>query len=421
MRKWTWSLAVLAWLTFASANASAECPADTALQPGNVSQVANRVYEAGPQRAHKALVEGMAQARQSVPGRVRSLDINVVPEFSTSGASELNEYTADVALTVELGRLAELRREQYAALGDEARAQVEQHRWEYVFAVQSAYLDWWTYALEAAHLDAYVDEASADLDPLRDALEKQQIAAIDVADMEAELARIRAERLEARQRANAASAELARLLGGRCELASVEVEHKPSKNVAASNPWKALASKVDQFPSVKALQARQKSALAGAEAARAQAPWELSVGAGMRSVGFDEYWAQGVIGLSIPLGNPAAPEADELQAAAIAARAESDWQLEQLRAGLAARADRYSAAVSTFESLNDDYLAPLEKRQKMLDAAVDRGRVSVDRVIRARRDLHEAYHKLLMLRAQIQTNHMRAEAMQRWLADDQDR
>jgi hypothetical protein len=141
----------------------------------------------------------------------------------------------------------------------------------------------------------------------------------------------------------------------------------------------------------------------------------------MRSVGFDEYWAQGVIGLSIPLGNPAAPEADELQAAAIAARAESDWQLEQLRAGLAARADRYAAAVSTFESLNDDYLAPLEKRQKMLDAAVDRGRVSVDRVIRARRDLHEAYHKLLMLRAQIQTNHMRAEAMQRWLADDQDR
>ncbi len=436
MRNWKWSLIVAASVVVLGGaalpdQALAQCPVDAPLAPNTVTQAAHQAYAQGQQQAHQALVEGWRRARASVPGRLRSLDATVVPELSTDGDASLNEYTADVALTLGLGQLAEARREHVEALGEQAQAEADHSRWEYVFAVQEAYLDWWIAALEVEHLSEYVEEAAADIEPFEAALKRERVAALDVADMRAEVARVRAELLEARQRAGRLQARLSELLGGRCRMAPVEPRHQMVDQEAeqeaeqmdaalpSENPWEAVSERVEEFPVVAKLEARRERALAGSREAAAQAPWELSAGVGMRSVGFEEYWALGVVGLSIPLGNPAAPEADRLQAEAIAARAEGEWQIRQLRAGLQARADHFEATVETYEALRTEYLGPLEERQAMLDDAVDSGRVNSERVIRARRDLHEAHHKLLMLRTQLHTDLMRAGAMHQWLTTDE--
>ncbi|MFW6057974.1 MAG: TolC family protein [Persicimonas sp.] len=439
MRDWKWSLIVAASVVVlggaAPDQALAQCPVDAPLAPSTVTPAAHQAYAEGQQQAHQALVEGWRRARASVPGRLRSLDATAVPELSTDGDAALNEYTADVVLTLELGQLAEARREHVEALGEQARAEADHSRWEYVFAVQEAYLDWWIAALEVEHLSEYAEEAAADIEPFEAALERERVAALDVADMRAEVARVRAELLEARQRTGRAEARLSELLGGRCRMASVEPRHQMAEQPAdqpadqpaeqeaeqmdaalpSDNPWEAVSERVEEFPAVAKLEARRERALAGSREAAAQAPWELSAGLGMRSVGFEEHWVLGVVGLSIPLGNPAAPEADRLQAEAIAARAEGEWQIRQLRAGLQARADQFEATVEIYEALRTEYLGPLDERQAMLDDAVDSGRVNSERVIRARRDLHEAHHKLLMLRTQLHTDQMRAGAMHQWL------
>ena len=394
------------------------CPVDEPVTPESIHRAARQVYAQGPGEGADALVGGMKDAAGAVPGRVRSIGADVAPEFQTDGRSQLNEYQASVSLGVSLGKLGRRQRDVWSGRAETERAQADRRRAEWLFEMQSAYIDWWVAELERRHLAEYLTEVRSEFEPLRKATERKQITRLDLADFEVELGRIKAERSQARRRAEFARAEVRRMLGGSCELAAPSEQPSELEHAAEENPWRPLLERVDQFPRVQAVLAQRRQALREARASRSENAAELSVGVGARSVGFDEYWAIPTVGLSVPIGNDSAPQAEAAAGRAASLSIEHRWEITQLRGELRAAAERWEATRTARRDFMETYVEPLRKRVELFQSALDTGRIELQRLIRAHRDLHEAEHSLLNLRADLMARTLKAKALSQVIQQD---
>jgi outer membrane protein TolC len=428
-----WGLAVCAvvagWLAMPAAvfGQSGGCPVDEPLTRSAVGEAARAVFERGPGRRGEREIAGLEEAGEDVPDRFRSLEGAIAPEFRTDGDAATNEYTASVALGVSLGRLSRARREAIEAEAAARRAERDRRRVEFVYRVQQTYLDWWVATVEKRHLAACEKDVREELKPLEEAAEGDRVTSLNMADFDVEAGRISAQRAEAERQASMARADLREMLGASCRLAvpDTDLREGPDDGPPAppvdpeENPWLVLLERVDEFPGVRALLAEHERAVKAAAAAEAEAPPELSAGVGARSVGFEDFWAVPELGVTIPLGNPSAPEVERQRGLAAGLSAERRWRIERTRAEIHAAASRWEATLEARRKFVETYLAPLRERDRLFEQALERGRIELERVVRAKRALHRAEHDLLVLDAEMMARSLRARALLELIRDDQ--
>lgn len=392
--------------------AQTECPIESVLEIENITTTAQSVWNSRWASRRKTLAAGRDVAQDAAPGRVHGLNLSLTPEFSMDGGSESHEYMGAATIAVELGNLAAARK---TAIGAEWQAMDDAlviERWTFVDEVQNAYLLWRSNELERGHLEAYFAEANAELDPIRAARDRQLISRLDLADLEAEVAWIRAELADATRSAKLARSRLEALLGVRCELAAVPAIHnEPDKE----NPWKPLVAQAESFPEVKAYRSRREALEARATANDAANPMILELGVGARTVGFDANFLGPVLAITLPFQRTEAADAALARAQAQAEASAGEWAAVRIRAELDAEAANFDVLVQEYFNLREGYVAPLEARAELMHEAFKASQVQVDRLIRARRELHEAEHKLILHRADIDARRLKASAIQKLL------
>jgi outer membrane protein TolC len=411
---------VLTVAVFATALASAQtCPSDAPLDWDNVTPVASSIWDETSGRAWSARKDGAQTARSAVPGRLRSLDGSVSGELNTDGESSLSEYTADAALTIQLGRLQGRQRARMQAEARALDAEARADKASYVYGVQEAFVAWRSAELERSHLQHYLAEATEALEPVRNARDNNLVTALDLADLEAEIVRVRAELTDAKQAADFARATLLARLGRDCDLseqsaAELDIADMPALD-DRENPWLRPIAQVDALPAVRAHRARIEATRAHASVFDAAEPLEMSIGAGVRSVGFNENFIVGTLGFTLPLARPGAMESVLASSEATAAEHNLDWLIQRSRADLRARADRYVALRASYQQYSGEVLAAMRERTELAEEALARGHIEMDRLILARRDLHEVFHRVVTLYTKIQAHHLRADALDAWL------
>lgn len=392
--------------------AQASCPTGSVVEIDNITSTATDVWTSRQADRRRAFKEGRESAKDSTPGRVQSLTVSVAPEFSLEGVTDANEYLGAATLAIELGNLAESRRRAIDAEWTALDAELDVERWAFVDEVQNAYLTWRQHELERTHLEAYLAEANKELEPIRAARDRQLISRLDLADLNAEVAWISAELADATRRSKLAQTRLNSLLGVECPLAPVPATHEPPDR---ENPWHSLSKRAEAFPEIRAYDARRATLEARAEAHEAANPWLLEVGVGARSVGFDENFLGPVLGLTIPMQATEASDAAVARAEARAMNSAGEWAAVRIRSELVAEASNFDVLVEGYFVLVKNYVEPLKARAQLMDEAFKASHIEIDRLIRARRELHEAEHKLILHRAEIDARRLKANAVQNLL------
>ncbi len=387
------------------------CAVNGAVDISNVTSVAETVWEARWSQRADSTRAGMKAARDAVPGRVQSMNIAFAPEISLEDTAA-SEYSSAATIAIALGDLADARRDVITAEGRAFEANLAAARWLFVEEVQDQFLVWQRHELERQHLHEYLVESNAELDPIRQAQQRSLVSKLDVADLEAEVAWIRAELAESTRRVALARSRFMALLGADCELAPVAVEHS---NLQTTNPWTALASEANAFPEVQAFEARSHALRQRAVAHQAANPLTLEVGVGVRTVGFDGTYLGPVLALTFPFQSTEATEAVLANAQAASEANAGEWAAIRIRSELTAEADNFKALLEEYSKLQTGYVGALSSRAKLMDEAFKASQVEIDRVIRARRDLHEAEHKLILLRAEIDARRLKATAIEELL------
>ncbi len=407
---WIKVVASVVALLATPAYAESECPAESAVEIENITSTAVMVWNQRWAERERATRAGHEAAQDAVPGRFRSLSASIAPEISLEG--EANEYLGAATIAIELGDRAEATRMAIGAEWSVVEAEFSIERWRYVDQVQDTYLIWRKHELERGHLENYLVEANAELEPIRAARDRQLISRLDLADLEAEVAWIGAELTEAKRRARLAKSRLEALLGVECELAPVPATHEePRRN----NPWTPLLSAVESFPEVQAFDLRRQALEAQARAHEAALPIVLDVGVGARSVDFKANFLGPVLALDFPFQKAEASDAELARARAVSQASAGEWAALRIRAELEAEVSNFEVLVDEYFELKERYVVPLEARVELMNKAFEASQVEIYRLIQARRELHEAEHKLILQRAEIDARRLKANAIQKLL------
>ncbi len=381
------------------------CPVEGPITADGVTALAEAVWATRDGARRPLLRAGWQAARDALPGRVQGLTLSATPELALDAGSTA-EYAGAATLAIELGSRSAARR---AALDADWRADaagLDARRWRFVDAVQAAYLGWRVRALERAHLVDYLAEADAELEPIRAAGERRLISRLDLADLEAEVGRIAAELDTATRDARRARARFDAVLGARCDLAAPQ---PPASG--DDNPWRPLVERAARFPEIAVHDARRAALQARAQAHAAADPWVVDVGVAARAVGSAETFVGPSIALSVPFTDSEGAEAAHARAEARIEESAALAASLRIRAELSAEAADFEALVQSRDALIRDRIAPLEARLRLVEAAFAAAQVEIDRLIRARRDLHEAEHALILLRAEIDARRLAADTV----------
>lgn len=336
-----------------------------------------------------------------------------LPSLSAgSRLGSLSNQEATASLEAPLG-LGLRPRRQWSAEAEALRAEGESDRLAFMDRVLQAWLAWWTARELAEHLGEWSAEVEATLAPLDAAVADGVAAPLDAEDLRAELATVRAEAAAARAQAVRARAALEALLGeaGVPEADGVHVHELDVSTL--DNPWAALVGRAADAPEIRAAEAR--AAALDAEA-RALGTWRPVAQVGVA-------WADGngpfeplaIVGIQAPLRPAGLAAARQARAQASAELRRAGWRTDRIAGGWRAEAVSFDADRERILRLDRDVVGPLARRLERLEAAFDEGLVPADRVIRARRDHHEAEHERLVLTARLLDAMARAEALRRLL------
>lgn len=388
----------------------------TAITWENLAKTVHETFQNGPGQRAILLEQGARKAERAVSGRLQSLEISANSEFPLGNDTWTDrDLGIDAALNIQLGSLTKTLQLAWQAEARVDHADANAEHWQFAGEVLSAYLESWVQAAVALQTQENLAAALTELEPLRTAADQQHISRLDLLDLEVELGRLTAELAETRRQAHVANTRLAHLLGQSCvridddELTVDDLA--PDHPLLAENPWTPLLNQLHTHPLVQSSQAHAHFASQQAEAARKAAPWELSLAAGFYTSAFDIFWPTAEIGLVIPLTNPDAADAERFQALAAAHRAEARWQLRQAHAQLEGFHNRYDAAATQQQSMQTTWLAPLIERQNLLETAFQQRQVSLERVIRGRRELIEARKTTFLVTAELLVATRRAQLL----------
>jgi len=352
----------------------------------------------------QAEVEGAEQGR-----RVAAAPLSVMAG-TRLGSPNNQEVVAAVQAPVGLGVRA---RRRWSTGAEALRAEAAAERQGFVERVLDAWSAWWTAQELALHLDAWSEEVQGTLAPLDQAVDEGLAAPLDAEDLRAELAGVRAEAAAARAEAVRMAAELRTLLGAEVVLGEGGVHLHDLDAGEVANPWEALISRSVDSPEVRAAEVRAEALQAEAKAART---WHPVVQAGVALAdGNGPFEPLAMVDLQVPLRPPGLAEARVARARATAERHRSRWRAERIAGAWRAEAAGFTADQERIARLERDVVAPLARRLERLEAAYRDGLVPADRVIRARRDHHEAEHERLVLIAHLRASSARAESIARLL------
>ena len=383
----------------------AGCPPEP-IEAQTVVGVAAQRWDAGA--AWSAVRAGRTDSRDAVPGRLQALQFGIAPEFQLTDTPA--EYTANAALTVSLGTQQSARRAAFSALYDAQEAQLRAARWQFVEGAIDAFLEWQSAELERRHLAEYMAEAKGALRPLQDA-PAGALAKTDLADLSAEVAQIDLEVLENQRRVQGAQAHVQALIG-RCPLAIDDGQG--AEQPGPENPWRAVEALGAVFPQVEALNQQSKALQAQAAALEAANPWQLQVGIAGRTVAGESQGIGPSLALVIPLAGSGAGAA-AARAGGHVADSRARWLSERAQAQLGADATRYDSLKASYDLLSTAYLTPMLRRTELLEQAFGAAQITLDRLLRARRQLHEAEHEQLRLRQALAREHLKARAFKQAL------
>jgi outer membrane protein TolC len=387
------------------ARPAAAAPTPEPLQWEALPAVAQQAWATGPGQLPAATAEGAAAAARR-PARGPS----ALWATTQQGLPGQDQGTVAVDLPLRLG-LAEGRRLDGAATA--ASAEAEAGEADFEAAVIGAWLEAWAAREELLHLEELQVEAAARLAPLRAAGGAGLLSAADLADLEAEQTLIALDRATAAAAAAQAEAALSGLLG-RPVTAALAAPHLHDRPLPATNPWPALAARADQAPAVRAAVAEGAAAAAAARALRAEGLPTLALGAMTVDTSAAPGAAQAPMlyaGLSLPLrtGRQAAGAAARAQAAGW--EGEARWRTAALAAAIDGEARLWDEGAARAAALERERIAPLAARVARLEDAVRAGQATADRLLRARRDLHEAEHERLRVHAALLASEARASAL----------
>ncbi len=364
-------------------------------------------WEAGPGEGREARVQAAEQAARRVPVGPESVRAEV-----QWGVPEQQQVLAAVAVPLALG----VRERRFGA----AQAQLvvadgEVERWSWVLGVQDAWLRWWTAAEVAEHLDAYAQDVEQGLAGFEAAVDEGLMAPLSLEDLRAESLQVRAEAAAVEQEAAMLEAQLRAYFGDR-PLDPGE-HHLHDVDEVVDNPWTSLEERAADHPLV-----RRAEAEALAEKRRASA----LLSARSPSVEAGPMWAPDnagnqvpflFAGIEVPLQPGVSADRRRARGAQAAAEADARWQARRVEAQLQAEAAAFTATQHRLRRLHDEVLEPLSTRQERLEAAFAENLVTADRLVRARREHHEAEHELVRVAGDLLASVARARAMERLLEE----
>ena len=385
----------LAWTVAASAGpVTWESVADEAIDTwaGTGGEVVDARVD-GAVRARRVATRGPSVAAQAQAGMASANQVTVYAQ-------------ADLALGLRARQLWDRR-------ADALRAEGAVGRQDFVERVLDAWTTWWMAQELAEHLDAWSDEVEATLRPLDEAVKEGIAAPLDAEDLRTELAGVRAEAAAIRAQAVRAEAELRALLGEDVTLDTGELHLHDLDVAGLQNPWSGLVSRAGDAPRVQAVLAQ---AGASEASARFGARWVPTLQGGFAAADANGPWGPlGYVGIELPLRPAGLSEARMERAHATALRREADWRTDLVRGAWTTEASAFEADRERIRRLDEEVVGPLERRLRRLEDAFADGLVPADRVIRARRDHHEAEHERLVLAARLLASRAHAQATLRLL------
>ncbi|MCB9671144.1 MAG: TolC family protein [Alphaproteobacteria bacterium] len=366
------------------------------------------VFEDGP----GASVTARARAARDAVGAV-AVGPTAVRAEAQVGLPAQRQALAAVEMPLGVGRSERrwLRAEATARL-----AEVDSARFTWVRDVQEAWLAWWTASEIAEHLEDYARDVEDDLQGFESAVSEGVLAPLTLEDLRAESLQVRAEAAAMEQTSAVAAAHLRSLLGERALDAGGHALHDAEPGM--SNPWTPLVGRAGDLPAVREAAAREDAArrqVAALGASRtpvlAAGPmWGPDDGGTLRSFAF--------VGVSMPLQPGVGPDRRVARGEVAAAAAERRWQERSLDAHLEQEALAWDAGRARLQRLRDEVLGPLEARQERLEGALSEGLVTADRVVRARRERHEAEHEQVLVAGELLASAARASLLAEILAGD---
>jgi outer membrane protein TolC len=385
-----------------------------------VARAAGERFDAERGRALDDLSAGVARERDRLPGRAQSLSVGVTTEAPLVSERWGDvEHAAGAQLTLALGEWPALQRAALDAYGARLGAQRVAARAEAALLAQRAYLGWWRAAALRAELTEDLQAARAALAPLEGAAARGEVAELDVLDLQVEAQRLSVERARAARDEREGRAALARLVGEDALARIAPGGRAPAPAPSGEdNPWGALRGRAGAHPELALARARQQELTARAAAVEAFAPWQVALGAQAISVGLERVRGQLGVTLVVPLANPNAQEAARLSAQARAEAAGARAMAAELDRELAERAEEHEALAAELALARARLTGPLDRRQRLLEAARERGQIGWARVLAGRRDVHEARHAELELTLALAMSSAQARALASVMGQD---
>lgn len=348
--------------------------------------------------AYEARVEGARNARRAASRPLRALSLDAAPGFPLHDNADV-EHEFEAQLRFELGPRARRARQAWTAQGSAFVQQADAARWLYVTEAERLYAQWWAKEAIANHLAEDLEEVRTEVDRWTRDL-AAYFSTLDLLDADAETMTLSMEAANAALEANAAAAAFHAHIGVPVALALGEEPALSIERAGAENPWTPLQAHVQALPQLAALEAEANAHEQRARALQSR-DFELGVGARARLDPDANTLLSPVVSLVIPLARATGDEAAVARAESVALQAEARRRAKTLLAWLEGEATQHDALVRALAAIDDDAVQRLSHRVDQLALALAAGHVDLRRVFLARRDLHEALHQALLLRAEL--------------------
>ena len=380
-------------------------------------QLAEAAWSSLGEAEIEARLEGFEGAASQLPGVVKSLGVDGAMEFSVDGGDLLGD--AEIGLGVEL-ELGDIQSSLLAA--NEAQralyeAQLSSSRWSYVQAVMDAYIQWLVADAEWRELNHYQTVITEELQPLVEAAENQLMSKLDYQDIQVELGAVAAELAIAEYERAEAHALLEALLLEDVEPQVASCFSVESPDFMSKKPWLSIGELLHAHPIFVELEGESQWLRAQAALLeRSNSLWQLSPSLLYHLDPAQESWVGVGLGLVLPQQDSNGVERYQLESEALALEMRQSAELRKLESWVAGEEKRFEAAQGYLQLLTSDYLAPMQQRQVLLEEAYGSGNIAVERLIRGRRDIHEAHHMLLKVESILLTHCARAKSMEALLS-----
>jgi hypothetical protein len=373
----------------------------------------------GPGAVVAARLDGTAAASRAEPWGAPRLDAQTAPVIGGSGP--LFDDNTSIVASMSIGGRRAARRAWWEAQTVHLASAAHAEKLAFADEARALWLDAWVAGELAEHLTEHAAELEARVATLQAGVAEGLVSTLTIGELEVEVGRLRAEAAVSSMRAEVARVALSGHLGADVDVALDSLPAIEEDLPDAPNPWDEAIARVQDLPSLRAMQAAVDAADAEAAALRRSAPPEIGVGGIWRNTDRDIGPPGPLFTVGIPLGNPDAPAARDAAGRAEALRRALAFAVQRQTAALRAERAALASAEGRHALMRDRVEGPLVARVARLTEAVAAGAAPVQLLLLARRDLHEAFHARADAAAEVRVRRARGQALAAWLRAEENR